>query len=97
MKWLDGIDIWFWVTIALAIFIKILLSPVRSILRILITISVGVFAAAVFTGPVLLWFELPKDYGYAIAGLLAVTGEEFVRRIITFVNETADLLKLRKP
>lgn len=98
MKWLDGLDLWFWATIVSAIFIKILLSPVRSILRILTTIAVGIFAAVVFTGPILMWFELPKEtFGYAVAGLLAVTGEELVRRVISIANnpmEITDLLNI---
>lgn len=95
MKWFEGIDVWLWGTIILAITTKILLSPVRSIIRILTTITVGVFCAIVFTSPLLLWFELPKEtYGYAVAGLLAVTGEELVRRVISVVNNPMEIMDL---
>lgn len=45
-----------------------------------------------------MWFELPKEtFGYAVAGLLAVTGEELVRRVISIANnpmEITDLLNI---
>lgn len=87
-----------WLAIFGAVAVKLLLSDRLTIFRSIATSSAGIFAAWVFTDPALnaLGWE-PDRYRVAVAAMLALTGENILRRLLDFTSsETmlADLLKL---
>lgn len=88
-----GHDISFWISVAGATVIKVLTSPYHSFLRALLTVFAAVFAAYVFTDPVVHWLGLePKTYTTPMAALLALTGEGLMRAIIAGGNDPWDML-----
>lgn len=87
-----------WLAIFGAVAVKLLLSDRLTVFRSLATSSAGIFAAWVFTDPILnmLGWE-PDRYRIAVAAMLALTGENILRRVLDFTSSEsmiADLLKL---
>lgn len=88
-----GHDARFWITVALAVVVKVAISGSMSLLRIFITAASAIFVASVFTDPVLHWLELPPDvYDASVAALLALISEWAVRWLISASPEK--ILKL---
>lgn len=87
-----------WLAILGAVAVKLLLSDKLTIFRSVATSSAGIFAAWVFTDPLLngLGWE-PDRYRVAVAAMLALLGENILRRLLDFTSSesmVADLLKL---
>lgn len=100
MKTLE--DLWasadglFWLVVAIALTLKLLLSESFSKRKALYMVVSGVFCAAVLTGPLIDFMKLDSDrYKYAIAGLLALVGEHLVRRVVKF-SETGTIADIKK-
>lgn len=75
-----GHDPQVWMAIAGATAVKLFTTPYRSIVHAISTVFAAVFAAVVFTDPVLKWMALdPAAYKTAVAALLALTGEGLMR------------------
>ncbi len=68
--------------------IKVATSKPVTMRAALLTWFVAVFAAAIFTGPVLHYMAVETDVmKYAVAGMLALTGEAFVRALVSIDKE----------
>lgn len=79
----SSFDYRFWVAIAGAALFKLLTSPWHSPTRAILTVCAAVFAAWVFTDPVLHFMSWPPDsYRNPVAALLALTGEGTMRWVI---------------
>lgn len=79
---LDGL---FWLIVGGAILIKIMLSEKAGWKQIALTAITSVFGAALFTEPVLDLLKLDGEiFGYAVAGILALSGENIMRRILKY-------------
>lgn len=78
-----NIDYRFWIAIAGAAVFKLLTSPWHSPTRAVMTVGAAVFAAWVFTDPVLHVMSWPVEtYRNPVAALLALSGESFMRWVI---------------
>lgn len=76
-------DLKFWIAIAGAALFKLLTSPWHSPTRAIMTVGAAVFAAWVFTDPVLHVMSWPPEtYRNPVAALLALSGESFMRWVI---------------
>lgn len=87
-----------WLAILGAVAVKLLLSDRMTLFRSFATSTAGIFAAWVFTDPLLnaLGWE-PNRYRIAVAAMLALTGENLLRRVLDFSKSEsmiADLVKL---
>ena len=87
-----------WLAIIGAVVVKIVLSDKLTLVRSFATASAGIFAAWVFTDPLLaaLGWE-PDRYRIAVAAMLALTGENLLRRLLDFTGSDSmisDLLKM---
>ncbi len=83
-----GQDIAFWAATAGATTIKLLTSPFHSFTRACMNVFAAMFSSYVFTEPTLDWLGLDANtYRYAIAALLALTGEGLMRLAIQIVND----------
>jgi hypothetical protein len=81
-------DYKFWVAVAGAALFKLLTSPWHSPTRAILTVAAAVFAAWVFTDPVLHFMGWPAEtYRNPVAALLALTGESFMRWTINATPE----------
>ena len=87
-----GEDPRFWLAVIGATIIKVATSPYHSFRRAVLTTFAAIFAAFFFTDPALAWLGLsPSTYRNALAAVLALTGEGFMRLAINLINnpETA--------
>lgn len=87
-----------WLAIIGAVVVKIILSDKLTVVRSTATASAGIFAAWVFTDPFLsvVGWE-PDRYRIAVAAMLALTGENLLRRVLDFTSSEsmiADLFKM---
>ena len=87
-----------WLAILGAVAVKLLLSDRMTLFRSVATSAAGIFAAWVFTDPILnlIGWE-PERYRIAAAAMLALTGENLLRRILDFSKSEsmiADLIKV---
>ena len=93
----DHHDLSFWVAILLAIIVKILTSPVQSVFRTITTMTAAIFAAWAFTDPVIHWTGAAPDvWTTPTAALLALTGENLVRKLIMWVDDPKQAFDLWK-
>lgn len=86
-------DPMFWVAIVGGIFVKLATSPRMSVYRAVLTASMAVFFAVVFTDAVLNLTRLdPIVYKLPVAALLTLTGEGAARLLIDLSNHPDKLL-----
>jgi hypothetical protein len=77
-------DYRFWIAVAGAAVFKLFTSPWHSPTRAVLTVCAAVFSAWVFTDPVLHFMSWPAEtYRNPVAALLALSGESFMRWVIT--------------
>lgn len=87
-----GHDLGFWIAVGAAVILKLFTSPYHSFFRALMTIFSALFFAVLFTGPVVDWLGLDAHtYERAITGLLALTGEGFMRMVINLTSDSGKL------
>jgi hypothetical protein len=86
-----------WLAIIGAVAVKLVLSDKLTLARSFATSSAGIFAAWVFTDPLLnaLGWE-PDRYRIAVAALLALTGENILRRLLDFTNSESMIAEILK-
>ena len=90
-------DIYFWGTALGASLVKVVTSPYGGVYRTLATVGCAVFAAIVFTDPLLVFFKLPaSSYREAMAALVALTGEGIMRKLIDSGSKPEALLDIIK-
>lgn len=77
----------FWGVAAGATLIKVASSPFFSIWRAILAVFAALFSVYVFTDPVMYYLKLSVDLKLAVAALLALTGEGFMRMIIQWAND----------
>lgn len=88
-----GHDLGFWLAVAGAAVFKLLTSPSLSPVRALATVTAALFAAIIFTDPVLNWLALdPLQYKTPIAALIALTGEGLLRSIVSITSSPEKLI-----
>ena len=79
-----GHDWKFWGAVFGAIILKLLMSKTQSVCQALVTVVAALFAAWIFTDPVLHWMEWePETYKAPLAALLALTSEGLLRSLMT--------------
>ena len=84
---MDWQDLKLIAAIAGGVLVAAALSKAKSWAERLGAIGSGVFFAIVFTDPVLHWLALDAEvYKFAVAGLLALTGDRIARRVSDFVD-----------
>ena len=67
--------------------IAFLLSTANTMKARLASVSAGLFFAVFFTEPLIQWAELSLSiWQYAVAGLLAMSGDRLARRIMTLID-----------
>lgn len=67
--------------------ISVLLSTAKTIKARLTSVVSGIFFALFFTEPLIQWAGLEfTTWQYAVAGLLAMSGDRLARRIFTWVD-----------
>ena len=93
-------DINMLITIGAGLVVKVLLSTSMTAAKIIAASTAGVFVAWVFTDPIIGWVGMdPLLYRVPLAALLALTGEQIVRRLIRYSDKPdellADIIKFR--
>lgn len=84
---MDWHDFKLWAAIAGGVGVAASLSTAKTWAARLGAIGSGVFFAIVFTEPILHWLELDVEvYEFAVAALLALTGDRIARRVSDFVD-----------
>lgn len=82
------VDGYFWLAVGLGITIKLMFSETLSKKQFALTIISGMFCAVFFPKPILHFLRVEGEhFEYAIVGLLALTGENLMRRIIKFSKD----------
>lgn len=77
--------------VAAALF-KVVLSKTLTFKQSAVSFALGVFSAWVFTRPLIHWAGLdPEVYMVPTAAIIALTGEQIVRRIIRYSERPNDL------
>lgn len=85
-------EVKFWIAVLAALAVKMILSTSMSAWQALAASASGLFVAWVFTDPIIAWAGLDSAlYRVPIAALLALTGEQIVRRLIRY-SEKPDQL-----
>lgn len=81
-------SLYFWfVVVGVALF-KAVTAPERTPVSMAMSAIVALFCAAAFTEGVVEWFGLSgSSLQYAVAGLVALTGEHAMQLIVTFARE----------
>ena len=94
---MPAIDLPFWIAVIGAVVVKFLTSQFHSWLRAFSTAFTAIFAAYIFTDPVVDWVGLdPMTYNVPFAALLALTGEGVMRTIITFSTDYRKIIEAIK-
>lgn len=89
-----GHDLNFWITVAGAALLRLLLSKRDTLLKSVSTAFAAIFAALVFTRPTMDLLGLMSDlHGYAIAALWALTGEQLMRWVIRSAGDPVTMFK----
>lgn len=84
MNWTD---IRFIMATAIGVAISVLLSTANTIKARLICVASGVFFALFLTEPLIQWAGLEfTTWQYAVAGLLAMSGDRLARRLFSLVD-----------
>lgn len=74
----------FWIAMALVVVVKLRASPTITIAGAILTTAAAVASALIFTDPVLEWLKADREtYTYAVAALVALTGEHLMRQIMS--------------
>lgn len=82
----------YWTAIVGAAVMKVMLSQTLSFKQACVTFILGIGAAWLFTDPLLDWSGLNPDvYKTPTAAILALTGEQIVRRIIRYSQRPGDM------
>lgn len=90
-------DVYFWFSAFGAAFVKVVTSPYSGVFHAFATVGCAVFAASIFTDPLLTFFKLPAEpYRLAMAALVALTGEGIMRKLIDIGARPETLLDLFK-
>lgn len=77
-------DLRFWVAVIGATLLKLLTSQANSPVKVIVTVIAAVFAAWVFTDPLIHWMQWDAaTYKAPLAALLALTGEGIMRSLMT--------------
>ena len=84
----------FWAVAVGATIIKVASSQYFSWSRAILTVFAALFTVYVFTDPLMHYLQLEVRYRLAIAALLALTGEGFMRMIIAWTNDPKQLAEL---
>lgn len=85
------------ITVICAVLIKLIISETLSIIRAASTIGAAIFSAWVFTDPALHWFALdPERYRLAVAAILALLGENLIRRLLDLTGSDTAIANLIK-
>lgn len=83
-------DFYFWVSVAGAIVVKLLLGEHHSFRRSIATGLAGIWFAWTFTIPAVAFAGVSNDeYLIGVAGLLALTGEGIARQVINLTEDSA--------
>lgn len=89
-----GHDIFFWISVAGATFVRVVTSERHSLLRSLFSVFAAVFAACIFTAPSIDYLNLnPMTYTAPVAALWALTGEGVMRWIINASGQPLEFVK----
>lgn len=89
-----NVDWRFWLVVIGATIIKLVSSPFHSVWRAMFTAFSAIFSALVFTEPAVSYLGLDRDtYAYGVAAALALTGEGFMRMVISLFNKPDKLLE----
>jgi len=84
---MDWTDLRLLASVAAGLLIALLLSTANTIKARLASVAAGLFFAVFLTQPIIGWAGLEfSDWQYAVAGLLAMTGDRMARRIMTLVD-----------
>lgn len=93
----------FWIAIIGAVVVKLILSPsvnwvkepLKAFTRAALTVIPAVWGAYTFTDPIIAWLQWdPESYRNAVAGLLAIVGENLIRKILNVTNSDTILVDL---
>jgi len=90
---LSNNDFSFWIAVVGAGLVKLVTSPRVSWLRGLISLAVAMFAAWVFTHPILKILNLDDDYIIPIAVLIGLTGESIMKWLAFLAAHPRDALE----
>lgn len=89
------IDLKFWLVVVGAALARVVMAEGRSWPRSAIALFAAIFAAGVFTRPLVHWLGLPPAiYTEPLAALMALTGEGLMRWIIGVANDPLRLLTI---
>lgn len=91
-----NVDWKFWAVAAGATLIKVASSPFFSLPRAALAVFAALFAVYVFTDPVMRYLKLDYELRLAIAALLALTGEGFMRMVITWAHDPKQIAETLK-
>lgn len=90
-----GHDLSFWVSVIGATLIKLFTSPYSSFTRAILTVFAAMFAAYVFTEPMIHWLSLDAaTYTTPMAALLALTGEGLMRVVMGMADNPIRAIEL---
>lgn len=82
-------DFYFWVSVAGAIVVKILLGENHSLKRSIATGLAGIWFAWTFTLPIVALVNWDSEtYSVGVAGLLTLTGEGLARQLINLAEDS---------
>ena len=87
----------FWLAVAGATAFRVLSSPVKPIRFAIAGAFGGIFAAVIFTDPILAYFNAsPDTYKVAAAAILTLTGESIMRMIMGIAKDPTKGIELWK-
>lgn len=86
---MNGTDFKFIAAVVFGIVISVLLSTAQTIKARLTCVAAGIFFALFLTEPLIKWAGLEfTTWQYAVAGLLAMSGDRLARRLFTLVDNS---------
>lgn len=87
----------FWAAVAGATAFRVLSSPIKPLRVALAGAFGGIFAAVIFTDPILTYLNAqPDTYKAAVAALLTLTGESLMRLVMIITRDPAKGIELWK-
>lgn len=91
-----AIDGLFWLALSGGILVKLMFSEKLTSRQVVMTVCSGVFCAVFFSKPILDFLKLDGvHFEHAVVGLLALTGEHLVRRLVQF-SKSGTISDIRK-